>query len=60
MVKNFTIYDWTNQHFCEKITLGCWAYSSEVIQQTSEICPVQFISAVLYSGEYNNMKLIYT
>ena len=20
MVKNFTIYDWTNQHFCEKIT----------------------------------------
>lgn len=23
IVKNFTNYDWTNQHFCEKITLGC-------------------------------------
>lgn len=43
MVKKFTIYDWTNQHFCEKITLGCYAYSSEVIQQTSEFYPVQFI-----------------
>ena len=37
IVKNFTNYDWTNHHFCERITLGCQAYSSEVIQQTSEI-----------------------
>ena len=55
MVKNFTIYDWTNQHFCEKIVLI--SINERISIMTTKL-PASFLPAKFQVLSGSALKLI--